>query len=129
MVVKRSDLDKIRQQLSSQEFKFNFEFETFDAQYSEFGCPFLDKFIYVQNNNIQLRWYKKLNSSTNVLNFNSSSPLSRNKSIILGGYRRILDSCTTSEGLNLDIMKYNEILKQNRYPNYFMSVQKVDFNK
>ena len=48
MVVKRSDLHKIRQQLSSQEFKFNIEFETFDAQYSEFGCPYLDKFIDVK---------------------------------------------------------------------------------
>ena len=48
MVVKKSDIDKIRQQLSSQEFKFNIEFETFDAQYSEFGCPYLDKFIDVK---------------------------------------------------------------------------------
>ena len=31
MVVKRSDFDNIRQQLSSEEFKFNFEFESFDA--------------------------------------------------------------------------------------------------
>ena len=117
MVVKRSDSDKIRLQLSSLEFKSNFKFESIDAQYSEFGCSFLDKFVYFRNNNIHLRWYKKNNSSRNLLNFNSSSPLRWKKSIILGGY------CTTSDGLNLDILKYNEILKQNGYPNYFINAQ------
>ena len=124
MGVKRSDLDNIRQNQarSSNSFKF----EPFDAQYSEFGCPFRDKFIDVKNNNMHLRWYKKNNPSTKLLNFNSSPQFSWKKINYFGHCRRILDSCTTSEGLNLDILNtvYNEILKQNGYANYFIRAQK-----
>ena len=41
----------------------------------------------------------------------------------------IAELCSTSEGLSVDILMFNEILKQNGYPNYFNNDQKVYLKK
>ena len=120
MIVKRSELDDLISKMNSYEFTFNFEHDEFDTYYNEFGHKFLDKFIFVKNKRLCLRWYRKNNSPETTLNFNSASPISWKKSVVLNGYRRIIDSNTEKDGLELDIQRFHKILIKNSYPKQFI---------
>ena len=121
MILRRSKSNEIENQFNKFELQFNFQFDRYNKFYNEFGQSYLDKFVYIKHKKICLRWYRKEDAPEVFLNFRSAAPVAWKKSTVIGGYRRIIDSCTSEEGLDVDINRFQEMLRKNGYTKQFIN--------
>ena len=128
-VVKTSEINEIVKSLNSEEFKFSIEKESFHTRQNMIGIPYLDKFCFVQNRQIKFKWFQKEHKIGQIMDFNSASPNTWKKSIVIGAYKRIAYSCSNPEFFDSDIKTFHETLRMNRYPKNFIANLQADLKR
>lgn len=121
MVVRSSELEKIKKNFNSFEFETKFSPTEYNKDYNEFGLIYLDKFVFTNHRKIELRWFQKPEKKGFYMPFHSASPRSWKRNLIIGFYHRIIKSNTTQEGLSMDLNLFHEDIKLSGYPEQFIA--------
>ena len=88
----------------------------FTEEHSQSGLPFLDTFVYIENNTLKTRLYRKPTDNKQYLHYRSCHPKQHKDAIPYGLLVRAKRICTEIEDFKLEAYRIIKILYERMYP-------------